>query len=188
MADSGRRVKLDAGLSEEIRQLYVQGVDTDGVRSYPSIDQLSQEHGVSKATLFRRASDQGWKDQRSIFETQLAAELDAQRRNELVKEAGEFDKNNIRLAQALQSQIGGVVRHNIESRQTNPRLGPLSPDALTQLAQALVTVQRIGRLALGDSTEITKVDATINNNAIEEAYKFLDELTDAKRGSEPIVH
>ena len=92
MADSGRRVKLDAGLSEEIRQLYVQGVDTDGVRSYPSIDQLSQDYGVSKATLFRRSSDQGWKDQRSIFETQLAAELDAQRRNELVKEAGSLIK------------------------------------------------------------------------------------------------
>tara|TARA_R110000796_G_scaffold172100_2_gene289090 strand:+ start:203 stop:790 length:588 start_codon:yes stop_codon:yes gene_type:complete len=179
---------LTPDLTELLRQEYVQGVTNDkGERIYPSIDVLVEKHNVAKASLFRRAKSQNWREQRNRFELELSQQKDVEKRNELAKESINFDGRNLNLAKALQQQISHLIQRGMQEINENPVLRPFNPVALERLANALLVTQKVGRLSLGDSTENTSINATITQeSAVREVYEFIDELANAKRSiSEP---
>ena len=179
---------LTPDLTELLRQEYVQGVTNDkGERVYPSIDVLVEKHNVAKASLFRRAKSQNWREQRNRFELELSQQKDVEKRNELAKESINFDGRNLNLAKALQQQISHLIQRGMQEINENPVLRPFNPVALERLANALLVTQKVGRLSLGDSTENTSINATITQeSAVREVYEFIDELANAKRSiSEP---
>lgn len=181
---------LTPDLTERIRQEYVQGVTNDqGERVYPSIDTLTEKHNVAKATLFRRSQSQDWKSQRTRFEFELSQKKDSVKRDELAKESIHFDGRNLNLAKALQQQISHLLQSAMREITDNQLRRPFSPVALERLANALLVTQKVGRLALGDSTENTSINATITQeSAVREVYEFIDELTNAKRSSGKSLH
>ena len=184
MSDNKNKPKpIDATLKEELRELYVQGIqDVNGNRQYPSIEQLSKDHNVAKVTLFRKSSSEDWKGQRALFEQRLAKEKDAQRVENLVKESVEFDSRNLNIAKAMQGQVTHLIRLAAQEIQENELRRPFSPVALERLAGAVMSIQKIGRLALGETTENTQVNGTISQeSAIRTVHEFIDELTEAKR-------
>jgi len=174
---------IDATLKEQLRELYVQGIqDVNGNRQYPSIEQLATDHNVAKVTLFRKSSSENWKGQRALFEQRLAQKKDAERVENLVKESVEFDSRNLNIAKALQGQVTHLIRLAAQEIQDNELRRPFSPVALERLAGACMSIQKIGRLALGETTENTQINGTINNeSAIRTVHEFIDELTDLKR-------
>jgi len=179
---------LTPDLTELLRQEYVQGVNNDkGERVYPSIDVLVEKHNVAKASLFRRAKSQNWREQRNRFELELSQQKDVEKRTELAKESINFDGRNLNLAKALQQQISHLIQRGMQEINENPALRPFNPVALERLANALLVTQKVGRLSLGDSTENTSINATITQeSAVREVYEFIDELANAKRSiSEP---
>ena len=72
---------------------------------------------------------------------------------------------------------------------SNNTAKPFSPESLTKLATALISVQKIGRLALGDSTDNTRIDAQFNDeNTARQVDEILEQLAEAKRNSEKAIH
>ena len=184
MSDNKNKPKpIDATLKEELRELYVQGIqDINGNRQYPSIEQLVKDHNVAKVTLFRKSSSEDWKGQRALFEQRLAKEKDAQRVQNLVKESVEFDSRNLNIAKAMQGQVTHLIRLAAQEIQENELRRPFSPVALERLAGAVMSIQKIGRLALGETTENTQINGTISQeSAIRTVHEFIDELTELKR-------
>ena len=169
---------LDATLQEELRELYVQGItDVNGNRNYASIESLAKDYNVAKVTLFRKAKAHNWKEQRALFEQRLATEKDSQRLHDV-----EFDSRNLNIAKHMQGQVTHLIRLAAQEIREHETRRPFTPVGLERLANAVVAIQKIGRLALGETTENTKISGTITNEStLRSVHEFLDELTEAKR-------
>lgn len=174
---------INATIKEELRELYVQGIqDAQGHRQYPSIEQLAQDHNVAKVTLFRKSSSEDWRGQRALFEQRLGQKNDAERLENLIKESVAFDSRNLNIAKAMQGQVTHLIRLAAEEIQANETRRPFTPVGIERLANAVLAIQKIGRLALGESTENTQINGSITNDSeVREINDFIDELFEAKR-------
>tara|TARA_Y100000310_G_scaffold74947_1_gene71188 strand:+ start:253 stop:906 length:654 start_codon:yes stop_codon:yes gene_type:complete len=183
----GRVNRLTAELTEILRQDYVHGIeDENGERVYPSIKALAVKYHVSLSSAFNRSSDNNWMADREISEQRYREEIDAKKRLSLVNQAVEFDSNSLNLAKALQAEIFDLLKISQEMNEKKRGQGDdvdsvyryLSNYAISQLATALETTQRIGRLAVGQSTENLNVsDSADLQKQIEGVSEVIKEAT-----------
>lgn len=175
-----KKVHLTVDEFRQVRDLYVQGVENEkGKRVHPTLETLAADFGVAVRTLEKRSASDGWVKQREDFETKLRTEVDAKKRKTLAAQLIDFDSRALNLATAVLGQIGRIINnaetrrqvaqedHLVRFRRNNetveemvladPNMDPLSPTALTMLANAVSASQKAGRLALGEYTESTKV-------------------------------
>ena len=162
---------------EAIRQDFVQGIVEDNIRSYPTIEELSKKYDIPSITLYRKCSSQEWKEQRTKFQRDLQNEIDRKKQNQLAKDSVNFDDNNLKIAKALQNEIIALLSFSNKQRQEKER--PFfSPSSLNSLSLALSTCQRVGRLALGESTENTNIT---NESTVTEAYELIEQIISKSR-------
>ena len=160
---------------ELIRQEYVQGVvDANGVRSYPTIDELSKKHSIPSITLYRKSQGEEWKKQKADFQETLRNQIDKEKRKQMAKDSIEFDENNLRLAKALQNEIVALITLSNKKRNDGDTRPFFSASSLNSLGMALMTCQKVGRLALGESTDNTNITTT--ESTVNEAFQLIDEI------------
>jgi hypothetical protein len=172
---------------EKIRELFVQGFEDDsGNRTYPTIDELSKKFNIPAITLYRKSKSNGWKNQKDLFTQNLQIEIDQAKQKKLANEAKEFDSNSLKIAKALQSEIVALLQKSNQQRKQGINKPYFSPSALNSLGMALQTCQRVGRLALGESTENTNV--TNKQSTIEETFALIDEICKRRGESDSNLH
>ena len=104
-------------------------------------------------------------------------EIDRKKQNQLAKDSVNFDDNNLKIAKALQNEIIALLSFSNKQRQEKER--PFfSPSSLNSLSLALSTCQRVGRLALGESTENTNIT---NESTVTEAYELIEQIISKSR-------
>lgn len=175
---SKKTVKLTPTLKEKVRNLYVQGIeDEQGARILYSLDTLATQHKIGKSTLYRHAKDEGWKVQQEQFQQEYLAQLDENRKKELVDESKKFDMTTLNISKALLGQIG----QSIKKAQSEDKF---SPSLLNTLAEATYKVQRVAKLALGEATDNMNLNAKVEDtSAFREAMELLDEVAEQRRES-----
>ena len=172
---------------EEIRQEFVQGKENDmGERIYPSIDDLSKKYNIPSVTLYRKSQDGNWRDQKQIFKDNLQLEIDTAKAKKMASESQEFDSASLKIAKALQNEIVSFLTKSNERRKQGNDKPYFSPSALNSLGMALQTCQRVGRLALGESTDNTNV--TNKQSTIEETFALIDEICKGRGKSDSNLH
>lgn len=154
--------KLTDELKLKIKQEFVEGFEEDGKKHWPSIDELVKRHDVSRATLFRKAKDEEWQKAKNHFQTQLEEEQEQMRIQSLVSEAKKLDSNSLQIAQAMLSRVGRSLQRAIEAERVDPSQVGMSPQELRELSHVAANAQKIGKLALGEATEISKVSANVS--------------------------
>ncbi len=179
--------KFNEEIIEKIRQEFVQGYeDETGQRKHPSIDSLSKKFNIPAVTLYRKSQANNWKNQKEIFTQNLQAEIDTAKQKQIAKEAKEFDSNSLKIAKALQNEIVSLLQKSNSRRQQGIETPYFSPSALNSLGMALQTCQRVGRLALGESTDNTNV--TNKQSTIEETFALIDEICRSRGKGESSIH
>ena len=171
--------KLTLALAETIRNKYVQGIETEGgERKYFTIDALAIEYNVAKSTLYKWAQKESWKAQQERFHKEFLQKLDADRQDQLVEESKSLDSTALRLAKILMNEVGMLLNENNQRRANNPNdEDKFSPQMVQQLGNAALQAQKLGKLALGESTENMKLNAEISDtDAFREAMELLDEV------------
>ena len=107
----------------------------------------------------------------------------------MVAETKKLDDNCIQIAQAMLGAVGRKLQKAIEQERTNNDLLGIAPIELSQLSQVTANAQKIGKLALGQAQEISKVSADVSNpEAFHRVMEQLDELANARSqsGSKPL--
>lgn len=120
-------------------------IRTEYVHSAITMRELADKHGIKAAGLMRRAAKEGWDAERK----QKAAEVSktvsdtlvTDRAHELVR----FNADDLMMARAIRSKAAKLMA------SVN------TPSDLRALASAVDTAQKVGRLALGASTENSTV-------------------------------
>lgn len=173
--------KLTDALKLKMRNEFVQGTDGGEERVFPNLDEMIKKHKVAKSTLYRLASSENWKQQRSEFQIDYTAQLDEKRTKNLVKESKNFDNSSINLAKGIYSSVAQTLQNN--NKEITQGKPPLPPQAIRSLASAAATAQRIAKLALGESTE--NINANVKDTtSFREAMELLDEVANAKRNGD----
>jgi len=185
--DNGKKAKaastrLTEDLKMLIRQEFIEGyLDDGGVRRFPTVEALVKRHGVARATIYRHHKKEDWQSQKDVFHTKWQAEVEANRLQELVQEGQRLDRNSLQIAQAMLGQVANQISKSVERQRQDPTEQGLSPNALNALSQAAATAQKIGKLALGEAQEISKVSADVSEpEAFREVMEQLDELAKAR--------
>jgi hypothetical protein len=181
-----RGAKYPEELWQRVRAAYVQGVeDENGFRRFPTYQQLEAEYNVNYGTIALRCKKEGWQEERAIFERKLKEDIDAKKRKELLKASVEFDSSSLKLAKAIQAEIGQLlVAAQYERQKIAQGLEPerkiFTSSALSSMAMALATAQKVGRLALGESTENGR-DVGDFRAELDEARAIVARLAEQKR-------
>lgn len=170
--------KITDEVKMQMRDEFVHGVvNGEGVREFPTIDSLQRKYDVPRATLYRYASGGDWQGQKNRYQTELQQKLDEERMTRMVEDSKRLDDSCIQIAQAMLGSVGRKLQKTIELERQNPEYQGLDASTLNQLSSVTANAQKIGKLALGEAQEISKVAADVSNpEAFRSIMDQLDEL------------
>lgn len=179
--------KLTPQLKTKIRNEFVYGNQNEGKIEYPTLDALIKKHGVAKATLYRHASQEDWKEARDNHQSDFERELEKTRLDNRVKEASQFDDTSINLAKGVYSNVAKMLQTN--SQVLAQGGSGLNTGQLRALIGTVAIAQKVAKLALGESTENINANITQDDDKFREAVKELEELARQKsKGELSSVH
>ena len=169
--------KLTDDLKIKIRDEFIHGyTDEDGIRRFPTVDGLVRRHSVARATLYKAAKDDEWQTKKDRYHTELEARQEKERMDMMVREAKRLDDSSIQIAQAMLVSVGRQLQKSISEDAKQ-----LTSGELQQLSAAACNAQKIGKLALGQAQEISKVAADVSNpEAFQHIMEQLDGLAAAR--------
>jgi hypothetical protein len=162
----------------KVRDEFVHGyVNEEGTRVFPTLEALAKRHDLAKSTLYNYSSSEGWQEQKNRYQTELQQRIDSERMDKMVSESKRLDDSCIQIAQAMLGTVGRKLQKAIELERSNPNLFGMDSGELGQLSHVTANAQKIGKLALGQAQEISKVAADVSNpEAFHAIMEQLDEL------------
>jgi hypothetical protein len=194
--------KIDEALKLKIKDEFVHGfVDGNGVRQYPTIQALSKRHEVAYASLHRRSNSEDWQSQKNRVQTEYENAVTQERLQKMVDYGARLDDQSINLALAMLGDAGRRITEDVQNRSDLNNIasmedGPakeaalekfrlkskvLTPYDMSGIASTVSNAQKIGKLALGQAQEISKVSANVTTpDSLREVIRELDELATQK--------
>lgn len=163
------------------RRDFIEGVMQDEVREFLSLADIGKLHRIPKATLYRRAKKDDWQGEKNRFQTDVEQQTNETRAATIASQAAEFDKNCLQIAQGLMIEVGRKIQRSQQEQRTDPDSEGLPVSSLRDMSHTLANAQKIGKLALGEAQEISKVAADVSiPDSFGELIRELDELANQK--------
>jgi hypothetical protein len=162
----------------KVRDEFIHGyVNDEGARVFPTLEALAKRHELAKSTLYNYSASEGWQDQKNRYQTELQQRIDQERMERMVAETKRLDDSCIQIAQAMLGTVGRKLQKAIEIERSTYDSPSIDSGELGQLSQVTANAQKIGKLALGQAQEISKVSADVSNpEAFQSIMEQLDEL------------
>ena len=131
-----------------IEQWFVEGApDEKGAISYPTIFDVVERFGASYQTVRGRMLEGDWIRKRDQWKLTVQKAVQKQSMTDLIAAAAHFDDTCI---EAAQRALNDIMEHFFTARAAGHPLPQIDLDRLGRAAQSW---QKVGRLALGLSTE-----------------------------------
>ena len=111
------------------------------VNSAMTYGEIAAKHGLKDGTVRQRANREGWNDARNASLQFVTASATKQITENRVDELVKFNAEDLEIAKAIRNKAIAMMS------------GTESPSELRALAGAVDIAQKVGRLALGASTE-----------------------------------
>ena len=145
------------------------------IHSSKTLAQVSREFGVSERAAQKRSERHGWAAQRRAAAEKVAQAAAAEIERRRLKSLVDWNEKDLQLAAGLRGRVASAVAASLKSPD-----GQLSPASIRQLAGAAESIQRIGRLALGATTDNQGVSAP-DGGPVQTTEVTLDEYEAAMR-------
>jgi len=107
--------------------------------------ELAEKHGMKSGTIRQRAMREGWVKERGAAVKTIAAVVDLKVGLSRAQELMSFNSDDVKVAKAIRAKAAKMLQN------------ASSPHELRALSGAFESAQKIGRLALGASTENSSV-------------------------------
>lgn len=113
------------------------------INSTKSIRQLAEEFGVGESAAKKRSATEGWDAERKLRTKEVTEAAQKVTTVTRAQELAKFNEDDIRVAKAIRAKAAAMM-------------GSVStPNEIRALSLAFETAQKIGRLALGATTDNT---------------------------------
>ena len=186
----------------KIKDEFLHGfVDEGGVRRYLSIKALADRHDVSHVSLHRRSSSEDWQSQKNRVQTDYENAVAERRIMKMVDYGEKLDDAAINIALEMIEDASRRISEDQQNRELLENISEidvdedreialakfritskiLRPHDVTSISNTVGNAQKIGKLALGQAQEISKVSANVTTpESLREVIEELDELARAK--------
>ena len=111
------------------------------VNSTVTLRALAEKHGIKAAGVMRRAAKEGWDDARKQESAEVSKASQAALTLNRAEELAKFNEDDLRVAKGIRAKAARMMGEAAD------------PNSLRSLASAFEAAQRIGRLALGATTD-----------------------------------
>lgn len=130
------------------RQRYVEGY-LDGERQvWPTLNDIAEYLGASRARTGEVCAEEGWAEQRRAWQHRVETERQDRRAKQLAQEGDELDLTAVGAAKLGVGLVRIRLGEILKDQQVNP--GRIRATELSALGQAADLFHRIGLRALGD--------------------------------------
>lgn len=140
-------------------------IEQEFVHGSMSLADLAATHGISDSTMRSRAHRCEWQRKRDELQQIATAKADAEMVDRRADELAKFNENDLKMAKAIRAKAAQLLNS----------VG--SPQDLRSLASALDTAQRVGRLALGATTENSGISSPSGGPVQAMIIEFVDAST-----------
>lgn len=130
-------------------------IRTEFIAGQMTIRELAEKHNVSYEALRKVASRNGWMNERHAVTQNVTSKAVATAIHTRVTELSQFNADDLKMAKALRGMAAQLIN---QSQQPNAK--KLSLGELGQIARLASDAQKIGRLALGASTDNHELTGT----------------------------
>lgn len=160
--------------------------DEEGVKQFPSVDGLVRRHDVARASLYRIYNSENWQRQKNQYQTELQEKINKERMAKNAQESVRLDDSCIQLSMAMLTVVGKRIQEILVHSGEEE----LNTHQLQQLSDTATKAQRLGKLALGEAQEISRVSANVSNpESFRAVMEQLDELAAARsQGDSESLH
>lgn len=139
---------------QHLKDKFIEGcINDDGIRSWPSLKELSDKYKVEYGYIRKISSMQNWRDEKQSFIQALEEQKHLDRIKELSDEAIKFDNRCIKMVNSGVKILEDIFEIAENSIDENGNRKLLNLDTLETITKSLERLQKIGRLALGSSTD-----------------------------------
>lgn len=204
ISDNGEHMtnKIDEELKRKIKDEFVHGyMDDQGVRQYPTILALSKRYDVANVSLHRRSKSEDWQSEKNRVQTEYENAVAKERMAKMLAYGSRLDDNAINLALGIMGDAGRRISEDLQNREKLKQLSELPEGSekeqqisnfflttkiltthdINSLGHAVANAQKVGKLALGQAQEISKVSANVElPKSLREVLDQLDELAEQK--------
>lgn len=119
------------------------------IHGHKTLAQVAQDFGVTASAAEKRSEREGWSELRRIASENVSRAATERIETERTRELSAWNEADLRVARAMRGQIVAAINNAATTAQ------PLKPAEIRSLASAAEAVQKIGRLALGATTDNT---------------------------------
>jgi hypothetical protein len=147
-----------------------------------SLREIASRYGVSESAVHSRSAREGWSAARTRKAHTLVSQTTRRAIDVAADELSKWNESDLTLAKALRHQVGRKLQAVTKLQAADATVTMESRD-LRSLALAAESAQRIARLALGASTEISSGWTPIDPNVPDMESLSDDELTDVEQGA-----
>lgn len=130
------------------------------VHSHVQVAELSRQHGVKEDTIWKRCTREGWNELRVVAEQKAYADAAGIAAKDRVKDLTNFNQADLSISRALRNRVAKRLADENKTLTTNE---------LRLLASTAEVAQRMGRLALGASTDNVGVGGPGGDGPVEVA-------------------
>lgn len=121
----------------------------------PSFEELARQYGISRSSVDKKSVHEEWIARREQYLAKLDNRIREERSTLLVGQQAKFDGDVLEIARAAAQQIKlhfALAQQNL--RDENGKIRPLHEKTIVCLVKALAEVQKIGKIALGEASEL----------------------------------
>lgn len=177
-------------IKEKIKLEFIQGtMDDDNIRNYPSMRELSRKYKTTANTVSRWAKDGDWVIERQMFQNNLTKKISEKKVNKLAEKAATFDQNCLTVADGMIREVGRRLQENLAAMRGDTKAEALKIYEIKDLSQAAINGQKLGKLALGEASEIHKGTIDVDGDeSFKRAIQQLRAMREERAKSHTTVH
>ena len=174
--------KLKSDLKNKIRDEFVHGyLDEENKKVFPTVDNLAKRYDIPITTLYRCSTKENWQKEKNEVQTKIQLALDESRIEKKVTYGKQLDDSAIHIAQEMLNRIEMTLYKAQIQETENGDDEFLTIQDLRDASHAAQNAQKLGKLALGQAQEISKVSADVSNpEAFSRVMEQLDELAESR--------
>lgn len=154
-----------------VKAEYVEGIqDKEGKITFPTLEDLAKKHKCSFSYIQKVAAAGEWTEARQIYRRKLEDARQAKKTEILASAAAQFDADVLKVVKMELVQVQAHLVQAMRELQRDKN-STMDPETLERMTRALYRIQKVGRLALGESTD--KVEGDIDAEGDDEFLRLL---------------
>ena len=115
--------------------------------------ELAERHALKPGTVRQRGNREGWEEQRNATTRHVTQAAQGELTETRVAELAEFNRADLDLARKIRERAVQMLAEDMTTDEATGEPVALSPRDLNAIAKAAESAQKVGRLALGVSTD-----------------------------------